>query len=90
MFSFINVKVELLHRGIIVVVRKRHHSVGLRVEAMKCLVSYRCHISSLYIYDMIYVSICDVTLLVAFLLYDTFIWGKNTKQGKVALNFYFS
>lgn len=33
---------KLLHMGIIVFVRKRHHSVGLRVEAMTCLISRLC------------------------------------------------
>lgn len=68
----------LLHRGIIVWARKRHHLVGLRVEAMICLISSLC----------IFINYCDT--MVAFFFCMTRLYGKNTKckAGTFALWFF--
>lgn len=66
----------LLHRGIIVLVRKRHHSVGLRVEAMKSLLSY---IKFMYLYELLFGLWCDT--MVAFIVWH-FYMGKMQKSAK--------
>lgn len=76
---------KLLHRGIIVLVRKRHHSVGLRVEAMD--MSY---IKFMYLYELLFGLRCDT--VVAFFIVWHFYMGKlqSAKQGNLLLNFCFS
>lgn len=76
MFSFRNVNVAA-QGHYCVSVRKRHHSVGLRVEAMKCFESYRC----LCIYELLFGLSCD-TVVAFFLLYDIFIWEKYKVQSR--------
>ncbi len=75
---------KLLYRGIIVLVRKRHHSVGLRVEAMN--MSY---ITFMYLYELLFGLRCDT--VVAFFYCMTLLYGKITKckAGKFALEFLF-
>lgn len=75
---------KLLHRGIIVSVRKRHHSVGLRVEAMKCLMSY---IKFMYLNELMVGLWCDT--MVAFFIVWHFYMGQiqSAKQGHLLFDF---
>lgn len=82
-FNFHSEMWTLLHRGIIVLVRKRHHLVDLRVEAMKCLIS-----SFVSVWTV--VLVCDVTPWLPFIVWH-FYMGKmqSAKQGNLLFNFCF-
>lgn len=75
---------KLLHRGIIVLMKKdTTWLVWLRVEAMKCLISTLC------IYDLLFGLWCD-TVVAFFIVWHVYM-GKiqSVKQGKLLLDFIF-